>query len=288
MKTFLFFMLFVPVVAFSQVQSSFVNRTSSSMTVDWTVLRKYIDGTYSSLAFFWTSTPASSGTGSGIGFYDIILEAQGGLVLEAIVNQDGGANQTDFEANFMSLTPRKLQTNVTSSVSVSNFPSVQAVSSTQLPAALDGSGFLKVHEQGTASISATSLPLPTGAATSANQTNGTQITQVSSLPSLPAGTNSIGTTTPTFTPTANNSGTCISGTLSTVALASNSSRKAWFLEADPANTDVVYVKLGATATATNLKLSPGQAFNNDTGTVYTGEVDFLPASGTQKVCVFEL
>lgn len=37
------------------------------------------------------------------------------------------------------------------------------------------------------------ISLPTGAATSANQTNGNQITQVSSLPSIPAGTNSIGT-----------------------------------------------------------------------------------------------
>lgn len=35
----------------------------------------------------------------------------------------------------------------------------------QLPTALDGSGFLKTHEQGTAAISAASLPLPTGAAT---------------------------------------------------------------------------------------------------------------------------
>jgi hypothetical protein len=37
----------------------------------------------------------------------------------------------------------------------------------QLPAALDGSGFLKTHEQGTAAISAASLPLPSGAATEA-------------------------------------------------------------------------------------------------------------------------
>jgi hypothetical protein len=44
----------------------------------------------------------------------------------------------------------------------------------QLPAALDGSGFLKTHEQGTAAISAASLPLPAGAATSAVQTDGTQ------------------------------------------------------------------------------------------------------------------
>lgn len=44
------------------------------------------------------------------------------------------------------------------------FQATQPVSTTQLPAALDGSGFLKVHEQGTAAISAASLPLPTNAA----------------------------------------------------------------------------------------------------------------------------
>jgi hypothetical protein len=48
----------------------------------------------------------------------------------------------------------------------------------QLPSALDGSGFLKVHEQGTAAISAASLPLPTGAAADATLTGGTQTTRV--------------------------------------------------------------------------------------------------------------
>jgi hypothetical protein len=48
----------------------------------------------------------------------------------------------------------------------------------QLPTALDGSGFLKVHEQGTAAISASSLPLPTGAAQDATLTGGTMTTRV--------------------------------------------------------------------------------------------------------------
>jgi hypothetical protein len=38
------------------------------------------------------------------------------------------------------------------------FQVTQPISSTQLPAALDGSGFLKTHEQGTAAISSTQLP----------------------------------------------------------------------------------------------------------------------------------
>lgn len=39
------------------------------------------------------------------------------------------------------------------------------------------------------------ISLPTGAATSVNQTNGNQITQVSSLPAIPAGSNNIGSIT---------------------------------------------------------------------------------------------
>jgi hypothetical protein len=62
----------------------------------------------------------------------------------------------------------------------------------QLPAALDGSGFLKVHEQGTAAISASSLPLPTGAATSAKQpvlgTAGAASTDVITVQGIAAGT----------------------------------------------------------------------------------------------------
>ncbi len=60
-------------------------------------------------------------------------------------------------------------------VDSSALPSGAATSALQgggLPAALDGSGYLKTHEQGTAAVSAASLPLPTGAATSALQGGG--------------------------------------------------------------------------------------------------------------------
>jgi hypothetical protein len=57
----------------------------------------------------------------------------------------------------------------TTAVTGTFFQSTQPVSSLQLPAALDGSGFLKTHEQGTAAISAAALPLPSGAATSVKQ-----------------------------------------------------------------------------------------------------------------------
>lgn len=46
--------------------------------------------------------------------------------------------------------------------------------------------------QATQPVSAASLPLPAGAATSLIQTDGTQKTQVTSLPALPTGTNAIG------------------------------------------------------------------------------------------------
>jgi len=46
--------------------------------------------------------------------------------------------------------------------------------------------------QATQPVSAASLPLPAGAATSLIQTDGTQKTQVTSLPALPTGTNTIG------------------------------------------------------------------------------------------------
>jgi hypothetical protein len=61
-------------------------------------------------------------------------------------------------------------------------------------ASVTASSALKVDGSAvTQPVSAASLPLPSGAATSSNQTNGNQITQVSSLPAIPTGTNSIGT-----------------------------------------------------------------------------------------------
>lgn len=88
---------------------------------------------------------------------------------------------------------------------------------------------------------------------------------------------------------ANNVGTCASGSVSTTALASNASRRVAYIAASPANTDDVYVKLGATATSSNFRLAPGQPLNlGGGGSTYTGVVDFIPASGTQVVCAMEL
>ena len=63
-----------------------------------------------------------------------------------------------------------------------------------LPAGSSAIGSVTVSNlPATQPISATALPLPTGAATNTTLTDGTQKTQVTSLPALPAGSNAIGT-----------------------------------------------------------------------------------------------
>ncbi len=81
-------------------------------------------------------------------------------------------------------------------------------------------------------------------------------------------------------------GTCTSVTGSTTVLASNTARHAAIVLADPANTDKVHVKLGATATTSNPKLVAGQSLAIDGAGVYTGVIDAIAASGTQTVCTY--
>jgi hypothetical protein len=87
---------------------------------------------------------------------------------------------------------------------------------------------------------------------------------------------------------ANNDGTCTSGAVSFTAIVSNASRTWLAVWASPANTDDVYLKLGATATAADARFAPGQPLNFTSGRIYTGIIDAFPASGTQAVCVMEL
>lgn len=91
-----------------------------------------------------------------------------------------------------------------------------------------------------------------------------------------------------FVATANNDGSCASGAASFTAIASNASRTWLAVWASPANTDDVYLKLGATATAADARFAPGQPLNFTSGRIYTGIIDAFPASGTQAVCVMEL
>jgi len=91
-----------------------------------------------------------------------------------------------------------------------------------------------------------------------------------------------------FISTANNDGACASGAVSFTAIASNASRTWLAVWASPANTDDVYLKLGAVATNADARFAPGQPLNFTTGRIYTGIIDAFPNSGTQAVCVMEL
>jgi hypothetical protein len=88
--------------------------------------------------------------------------------------------------------------------------------------------------------------------------------------------------------TANLDGSCPSGAVSFTALASNASRTWAAVWASPANTDDVYIKLGAVATNADARFAPGQPLNFTSGRIYTGQIDGFPASGTQSICVLEL
>jgi hypothetical protein len=88
--------------------------------------------------------------------------------------------------------------------------------------------------------------------------------------------------------TANLDGSCPSGAASFTVAASNASRTWLAMWASPANTDDVYIKLGATATSADGRFAPGQPINFTSGRIYTGVVDAFPNSGTQAVCVMEL
>ena len=87
---------------------------------------------------------------------------------------------------------------------------------------------------------------------------------------------------------ANNDGACPSGAANFTVVASNVSRTWLAMWASATNTDNVYIKLGATATSSDALLAPGQVINFTNGRIYTGQVDAIPASGTQAVCLMEL
>jgi len=93
------------------------------------------------------------------------------------------------------------------------------------------------------------------------------------------------TVTPS-TAAANNDGACVSvTTASTAVLASFASRK-WASIVNQ-GTAMVYLKFGATATASDFPLPSGAAFNWPAGVSYTGVVDAIASAGTQSVCVVE-
>lgn len=158
-------------------------------------------------------------------------------------------------------------------------------------------------------ISAAALPLPTGAATAANQTS--EITQLTAIASsvagpTPAGTNAIGSVTvtasalPTGAATSANQAAQIAllspstsaltaltlvATTSTSVLASNSARKSFFLF-NNSTTSTVFVAEAGTASAASwsYKILP-QQFYESPSQCYTGAISYFAtiASGTLQV-----
>lgn len=88
--------------------------------------------------------------------------------------------------------------------------------------------------------------------------------------------------------TANNTGACLSvSTATTSLLAAFATASCRMLYAPATNTATVYLKLGATATASNFPVPAGSALNLCGGSVYTGAIDGIAASGSQSICVME-
>lgn len=92
---------------------------------------------------------------------------------------------------------------------------------------------------------------------------------------------------PSTVSSANNTGSqvSLSGASATV-LASYATRHYASICSAVANSAVIYLKFGATATSSNFILSPGMCWNSG-NSVYTGVIDAIVASGTQVVSVVE-
>lgn len=171
---------------------------------------------------------------------------------------------------------------------------------TSNPLSLTTAGALRVDGSGvTQPISATSLPLPTGAATSALQTTGnsTLATISGQLPAAlgpqsTAGSLSIVPATGAVfsvsqTTSATGTLTSVSNSITSVTvLASNASRKGFIVYND--SLVVLYLAFAASATtsAFSAKLQPGAAYNSDT--LYTGVISGIAsaASGSARVTEF--
>ena len=97
--------------------------------------------------------------------------------------------------------------------------------------------------------------------------------------------------TPLPIATSNSDGSCVSVAANTTVLASFSTRRGATIMAqcDPSacNTDTVFIKLAVTATTADFPLAPGDKFILNGPAVYTGIIDAIANSGTQKVCVME-
>lgn len=157
----------------------------------------------------------------------------------------------------------------------------------QLPTALDGSGFLKTHEQGTAAISASSLPLPTGASTAAKQpalgTAGTASSDVLTVQGItsmtPLKTDGSGVTQPVSgTVTANQGGTW------TVQPGNTANTTAWKVDGSavtqPVSGTVAATQSGSWSLAANQSVNVAQ-INGVTALMGNGTT----GTGSQRVTI---
>lgn len=115
-----------------------------------------------------------------------------------------------------------------------------------------------------------------------------QTTMANSIPVAIASNQGALTTQPNTIASANNDGASASVTgASSTVLASFSTRAFASVCALSTNTANVYIKLGTTATSSDMILVPGACFNTPPGVVYSGRIDAISASGTQTVTMVE-
>lgn len=195
-----------------------------------------------------------------------------------------------------------IDTKLTSPLAVTGtfFQATQPVSSTQLPAALDGSGFLKVHEQGTSTISGTvTANAGTNLNTSALALDST-VAKDSSLSTLntsvntllkPASTLTAVTTVGTITnpvltkspinPTGNYAEiTNLTTSAQTFTAPANS--VGFVIETLSDNTNNVRYKVGAAATTTSgMRLEPGRSETYAGGPA--ANISVIAEGGTNQV-----
>lgn len=128
---------------------------------------------------------------------------------------------------------------------------------------------------------------------SLSQTGSANDVDVLTLPALTTGSNTIGAVNPNVISdtAADNEGLAVSVTTTSASvLASNTARKFARLCLDIDSTANVHVRLSATAATTSYrKLSPGECLSISAGmgggTIYTGAISAISASGTQSLYV---
>lgn len=242
------------------------------------------------------------------------LQVSGNTLLTTIASNQTNGTQVTAINNFPATQPvsgtvtvtqstaANLNATVTGSVSVSNFPATQPVSGTVTANA----------GTGTFAVSAASLPLPTGAATSALQTS-TQGTVAAGT----AATNSTltGAVFNTSAPTLTNgqqaalqatstgalivsasAGTSSTSTITSVAgsatsvsiLASNTARKGMMVFND--STATLYLKFGTTASTTSysVQIASNGYFEMPNPTVYIGAMDGIWSAANGNARITEL